>query len=178
MRPLLERLVHAARARGLAVVLDADALNHLAQHAGILPDGDHAAHVVLTPHPGEAARLLATGIPEVQADRIAAASALARRYRAVAALKGARTVIAAPDGRIAISPTGNEGMGTGGTGDVLTGCVGALLARGFDAFDAACAGVYLHGAAGDLVAATEGVIGLTAGDLALALPRALQQRTA
>jgi NAD(P)H-hydrate epimerase len=135
-----------------------------------------AAATVLTPHPGEAARLLSATVPAVQADRYAAARALADRFGAVAILKGARTVIAAPDGRLAVCPTGNPGLGTGGTGDVLTGCVGAALARVGDAFIAACAAVYLHGAAGDSAARQRSETGLLAGDVIDALPHVLAPR--
>jgi NAD(P)H-hydrate epimerase len=171
-RRFLGALLAAAQARTLPLVIDADALNHLAEEPTLLPAGDPGTRV-LTPHPGEAARLLGKTAAEVQQDRFGAAQALARAFSAVVALKGARTVVAAPDGRVAVCPTGNPGMGTGGTGDVLTGCIGALLAGGLDAWTAACAGVYWHGAAGDLAAADIGVRGLTAGDVAEALPRVL-----
>jgi NAD(P)H-hydrate epimerase len=171
----LAKLVAAAAQARLGVVLDADALNHLAAEPGILAKGTRA---VLTPHPGEAARLLGSSTGAVQSDRYGAATQLAKQLDAVVALKGARTVVAAPDGRIAVNPTGNPGMGTGGTGDVLTGCIGALLAGGAEPFDAACTGVYWHGLAGDRVAAEQGERGLVAGDLADALPRALAQSIA
>jgi NAD(P)H-hydrate epimerase len=178
MRGLLAKLVSAALARDLGVVLDADALNHLAADAAILDGAPRppSARLVLTPHPGEAARLLGRPVAEVQADRVGAATALAARHQAVVALKGARTIVAAPDGRLAVCPTGNPGLGTGGTGDVLTGCVGALLAEGRDAFGAATAAVYLHGAAGDLVADERGQRGLVAHDVVDALPRVLHRR--
>jgi NAD(P)H-hydrate epimerase len=174
MRPILRGLIEAACGAGLGVVLDADALNHLAVEPRILEPAGERACVVLTPHPGEAARLLGQSTAEVQGDRFRAAETLASRTRAVVALKGARTVVAAPDGRIAVNPTGNPGMGSGGMGDVLTGVVGALLAGGLDPFDAACAAVYWHGAAGDLSAREQGMRGIVATDLADALPRALR----
>jgi NAD(P)H-hydrate epimerase len=176
-RASLGEVVKAALARSTSIVLDADALNHVAAEPSLL-DGDAARELVLTPHPGEAGRLAGRSTAEVQADRIGTAGWLARRFRAVVALKGARTVIAAPDGRVAICPTGNAGMGTGGTGDVLTGIVGALLAHGLPAFEAACAAVYLHGAAGDRVAAEHGQTGLLASDLIDAIPRTLADRLA
>jgi ADP-dependent NAD(P)H-hydrate dehydratase / NAD(P)H-hydrate epimerase len=177
MREVLGHLCRAAAERGIALVLDADALNHLAADPSLL-DG-HAApeRVVLTPHPGEAARLLARSTADVQSDRTRAALELAQRFAATVALKGARTVVAAPDGRLAICPAGNPGMGTGGTGDVLTGCTGALLARGLDGFAAACAAVFWHASAGDRVAAERGAIGITAGDVANALPATLLAMT-
>jgi NAD(P)H-hydrate epimerase len=119
----------------------------------------------------------------VQKDRVGSARAIAERYGAVCVLKGARTVIAAPDGRLAVNPTGNPGLGTAGTGDVLTGCVAAALARapqkegaGIDAFAAACAAVYLHGAAGDRAAAERSQTGLIASDVLDALPHLLAPR--
>jgi NAD(P)H-hydrate epimerase len=119
---------------------------------------------------------LSSTVAEVQADRYAAARQLADRYGAVAVVKGARTVIAAPDGRLAVCPTGNPGLGTGGTGDVLTGCVAAALARLRDPFLAACAAVYLHGAAGDRAAAARSQTGLVASDVIDALPLVLAPR--
>jgi NAD(P)H-hydrate epimerase len=148
MRPILRALC----SRGVPVVLDADALNHLAEDAAILEAHPPA---ILTPHPGEAARLLKRSTSDINHDRIGAAEELAAKYQAVAVLKGARTVIAAPD-RLAICPTGNPALGTGGTGDVLTGLCGALLARGASPFEAACAAVYAHGAAADACAASRG----------------------
>jgi NAD(P)H-hydrate epimerase len=140
---------------------------------------------VLTPHPGEAARLLGATPGAVQEDRIRAARAIADKFGAVCVLKGARTVIASPDGRLAINPTGNPGLGTGGTGDVLTGIVAAALARTegvngnggqVDPFTAACAAVYLHGAAGDRAAAARSQTGLLASDVLDALPHLLAPR--
>jgi hydroxyethylthiazole kinase-like uncharacterized protein yjeF len=152
------------------VVLDADALNHLARDTSILAKA--RAKVVLTPHPGEAARLLGTDVATVQADRVGNARRLADGTRAVVVLKGARTIIAAPGGRAVINPTGNPGMGTGGTGDVLCGVIGALLAQGLEPFDAAVLGAHVHGLAGDLARDARGEIGLNAGDLLSSLPPA------
>ncbi|HEY4801942.1 MAG TPA: NAD(P)H-hydrate dehydratase, partial [Paraburkholderia sp.] len=166
------QLVDAILRLQAPVLLDADALNLVARDEAL------AAHVaqsatargapcVLTPHPLEAARLLACDTAAVQRDRLAAARALAARYAAVAVLKGSGTVIAAPDGRIAINPTGNAGLATGGTGDVLGGMIGALLAQRVPPYEAALAGVYLHGLAADaLCAQGDGPAGLTAGELA------------
>jgi NAD(P)H-hydrate epimerase len=145
MREVLQALARRAAESGLPLVLDADALNHLAAMPEIL---DAHPPAVLTPHPGEAARLLGRSTADVQADRIAAAQELACRYSAVVALKGARTVVAC-SGELAVCPTGGPALGTGGTGDVLTGLVGALLAQGIEPFEAACAAVYAHGLAGD-----------------------------
>jgi ADP-dependent NAD(P)H-hydrate dehydratase / NAD(P)H-hydrate epimerase len=178
MRGVLAELCRSALARGLGLVLDADALNHLAAEQTLLDPGSEEAarwRLVLTPHPGEAARLLGKDTREVQSDRVASAQALAARYGAVVVLKGARTIIAAPDGRLAVNPTGNPGLGTGGTGDVLTGILGALLAQGLGGFEAACAAAYWHGAAGDRVAEEHGETGLMAGDVVEALPGTLRR---
>lgn len=148
-------------------VLDADGLNALAGQVGRLKAA--LGPVLLTPHPGEMARLLHRSTKEVQADRIAAARELARSASAVVALKGARTVVAQADGAVYVNPTGNPGLGTGGTGDVLAGVCGALLAQGLGAVDAAVAGVYVHGLAGDLMARRTGQLGLVASDLLMGL---------
>jgi NAD(P)H-hydrate epimerase len=126
---------------------------------------------VLTPHPGEAARLARRAVPELQADRPAAARALAAEAGAVVVLKGASTTIAAPDGRLALVTRGNPGLATGGTGDVLAGVIAALLARGLDAFEATALGAQLHALAGDVAAARVGEAGLRARDLVAAIPR-------
>jgi len=140
-------------------VLDADALNMLSQKFFPLP---HAA--VLTPHPGEAARLLASDVPAIEADRFKAARAIADRYRAVVVLKGAGTIVAHPAGPLAVCPWGNPGMASGGMGDVLTGVIAGLLAQGLNAWRAARLGVALHAQAGD-AAADNGEAGIIATDL-------------
>jgi NAD(P)H-hydrate epimerase len=155
------------------VVVDADALTALAGHVGLCRDA--LAARLLTPHPGEAARLLGSSIADVQADRIASARRLAAESGAVVALKGARTVVAAPDGQVAVNPTGNPGMATGGTGDVLTGIAGGLVAQGVAPVAALRAAVYLHGMAGDLAAEAHGEAGLVAGDVAGSLPAAIRR---
>lgn len=152
-------LFDAALASGKRTVVDADALNLLAEAPRPLPPG-----AVLTPHPGEAARLLGCDIATVQRDRFAAARALAGRHRAAVVLKGAGSLVAAADGRLAVCPWGNPGMATAGMGDVLTGVIAALLAQGCDAWDAAQCGVALHARAGD-AAAGAAPRGLVAGDL-------------
>jgi hydroxyethylthiazole kinase-like uncharacterized protein yjeF len=125
-----------------------------------------SAATILTPHPLEAARLLGIPASEVQADRIAAARKLALRYSAIVVLKGSGSVIAAPDGGIVLNGTGNAALATAGTGDVLSGLCGALLAQGWPAWEAALGAVWLHGkAADDLVAGGIGPIGLSAGEL-------------
>ncbi|MCI0672288.1 MAG: NAD(P)H-hydrate dehydratase [Myxococcaceae bacterium] len=144
-------------------VLDADALNALADNVDLLARAK--APILLTPHPGEMARLLKSDTHTVQSDRIAAARDFAVRHHVVVVLKGAKTVVATEDGRVCINPTGNPGMATGGTGDVLSGMLGALLALGLSPADAATVGVYAHGLAGDLVARRTGMMGLVASDL-------------
>ncbi|HVV95865.1 MAG TPA: NAD(P)H-hydrate dehydratase [Rhodanobacteraceae bacterium] len=151
-------LWRAAMGAKKPLVIDADALNILAGEPWPIPDA------VLTPHPGEAARLLGCETATIQADRFAAVRALATRYAAVAVLKGAGSLVAAPDGRVAACPWGNAGMASGGMGDVLTGVIAALRAQGLSAWDAACAGVALHARAGD-VAAGDAPRGLVASDL-------------
>lgn len=150
----------AALAASKPLVLDADALNLLAAASRVLPAG-----TILTPHPGEAARLLDSDIASVQADRKAAALALVQRHGAVVVLKGAGTIIAA-SGRIPrVVAAGNPGMATGGMGDLLTGVIAALRAQGLDAFDAASCGALLHAHAGDLAALEDGRRGLLPSDL-------------
>lgn len=166
-------VLHTLRLAEVPVVVDADGLNVLAGHPGALV-GARAARV-LTPHPGEMARLLGRAVVDVQADRLGAARQLAVREHAIVVLKGAGTVVALPDGRAGVNPTGNPGMGTAGTGDVLAGVIGALLAQGLDPRCAARVGVHVHGAAGDDAAATTGERGLTASALLDALPGVLRR---
>ena len=155
------------------VVLDADALTALVD---ALPTLRHARGPrLLTPHPGEAARLLGRTVAEVQATRVESARRLAGESGATVALKGAYTVVASPGGEAVLNPTGNSGMATGGTGDVLTGVAGGLLAQGLPPESALRAAVYLHGLAGDLVAASGRGVGLVAWDLAECLPAAISR---
>jgi hydroxyethylthiazole kinase-like uncharacterized protein yjeF len=154
------------------MVVDADALSALAGHLDLLR---HAAGPrVLTPHPGEMARMLGTTIEAVQADRIELARTFAREHGVAIALKGAHTVIGGPDGHVAINPTGNPGMAKGGSGDVLTGIVGALLAREIEPAAALRAGCYLHGLAGDVAARERGEYAMLASDIIESLPAALR----
>lgn len=146
-------------ASGKPLVLDADALNLLAGRPAAVPQA------ILTPHPGEAARLLGTDKAEVQADRFAAAEALVQRYRCVVVLKGAGTIIAGPGETPAVIGAGNPGMATGGMGDVLSGVIAALVAQGLPPFPAAVAGALLHSAAGDAAARVGGERGLLPSDL-------------
>ena len=151
------------------VVLDADALNILAEvydWPSML-----AVSAVLTPHPGEMGRLLGRPAHEVQVDRKGAAMASAQQWGQVVVLKGAHTVVAAPDGRVALSPFANPALATAGSGDVLAGVIGGLLAQGMERYDAAVAGVYLHGAAAERWSAANGSGGMLASDLLALLPR-------
>lgn len=166
-------LVHALIGRlEKPAVLDADALNALAGRTALLTECKIPP--VLTPHPGEMARLDDQSTPQsVNADRIGTATRFAQGRGVILVLKGARTVVANPDGRVAICPTGNPGMATAGTGDVLTGMIVGLLAQRLSGWDAACAATFFHGLAGDLAASTRGQVGMTAGDLLDHIPQAL-----
>jgi ADP-dependent NAD(P)H-hydrate dehydratase / NAD(P)H-hydrate epimerase len=153
------------------MVVDADGLSAL---AGDLERLDAAAGPrALTPHPGEMARMLGVTVPVVEADRLETVRAFCARHPAALLLKGAGTVIGSPEGRVFINPTGNPGMASGGAGDVLTGMVGAFLARGLDGLAALQAGSFLHGRAGDLAAARVGEEGLIAGDIIEAIAAAM-----
>ncbi len=168
-RPGVEALLDRLLDGTLPTLVDADALNVLATRPDLRP----GPGFVLTPHPGEAGRLLGIPSEQVQADRIAAARTLVARTGSVVVLKGAGTVIAAPDGRMALNRTGGPALAVGGSGDVLAGIIGALLARGVLPYDAACAAACLHGAAGDLAGARLTPHGVLASDLADLLPAAL-----
>ncbi len=156
-------------------VLDADALTALSGRLESLREAP--APRVLTPHPGEMVRLLAQPKDKIQADRLAAAREAARLSGQVVVLKGAATVVAAPDGREAVNSSGNPGMAQGGMGDVLSGMIGALLAQGYEPFEAACLGVFLHGASADDLARRRGPFGFTASEVAENLPRVVRELT-
>jgi NAD(P)H-hydrate epimerase len=163
------------------LVIDADALNLLSklpdQGASIIKS--RRATTVLTPHPGEMGRLLGIETKEVESDRRSAVTRAAQHFGSVVLLKGSRTLTASSDGRLNVNTTGNAGMSTGGMGDVLTGVIASLLGQHLDPFDAAVAGVYIHGLAGDLAAASRcgptGTAGLLATDLITQLPQAILQ---
>jgi hydroxyethylthiazole kinase-like uncharacterized protein yjeF len=158
-----QELLHDALNSNAALVLDADALNILAQRpdlcALLLV---RQAATVLTPHPGEAARLLACEIGEVQADRVAAVHQLAQKFACSVVLKGASSLCATRDGRLFVNQTGNPGMSAAGMGDVLTGMIAAFIAQGMPENDALLLAVHLHGAAGDALAQQQATIGMTA----------------
>src|SRR5688572_9404192 len=146
------------------LVLDADAITVMADDPGRL-SGSEERNVIITPHPGEMARLIGASVADVQNNRLEVATDFATTHRVHVVLKGHRTVIATPEGHIFINPTGNPGMATGGTGDVLTGVIAAWLAQLLDAEAACRLAVFLHGAAGDLAEAREGQAAMTATDL-------------
>jgi NAD(P)H-hydrate epimerase len=156
------------RSSPIPLVIDADGLNHLAGHTQVLKD--LAVPAILTPHPGEMARLLGTTAPAVQRDRIACARDLAATLNLHVVLKGARTIIAHPEGTVYVNPTGNPGMAAGGMGDVLTGVLAGLITQGIRPEPAARAAVYLHGAAADHLARSVGPWGYLASEVMSALP--------
>jgi NAD(P)H-hydrate epimerase len=150
------------------LVLDADALFAVAEDPTVLRR--RRAPTVLTPHPGEAARLLDASARQVNRDRPAAARSIAERTGSVTLLKGAASVVASPDGLLWVNPTGGPALGSGGTGDVLAGVVAAFLAQGVESALAAALAAFVHGAAADRIAARQGDAGLAARDLATELP--------
>ena len=155
------------------LVLDADALNILATTSGWWTK--LTTDAILTPHPGEMARLAGMTIEEVQADRERVAKDLAAKWNKTIVLKGAYTVIASPQGRVKLSLIANPGLASAGTGDVLSGAIAGLLAQGLSLFDAAAGGVYLHGEAGEIVRARLGDAGMLASDLLPELPQAIKR---
>jgi NAD(P)H-hydrate epimerase len=155
----------------LPLVVDADGLNALAEDVSLLRR-KKSNQVILTPHPGEMARLLGISIADVEEARISIAQEFARTYGVCLVLKGARTIIASPAGATAINSSGNPGMATGGMGDVLTGIIVSLLGQGYSAWDAGRLGVFLHGFAADLVAGEQGETGMNASDVMEKLPGA------
>ncbi|BDV43379.1 bifunctional NAD(P)H-hydrate repair enzyme [Geotalea uraniireducens] len=155
------------------LVVDADGLNALSEEVEALAN-KKSPTVVLTPHPGEMARLTGASIAEIEADRLGVARAFSVRYGVYVILKGARTVVAAPDGRLSINGSGNPGMASGGMGDVLTGIVTSLLGQGYEPFTACQLAVFIHGYAADLVAGEKGEIGMSAVDVQEHLPVAFR----
>jgi len=176
--PSTSAFVHALLERaGVPLVLDADALNAFVGEPERLMGRD-GVDVIITPHPGEMARLLNTSIEKVQSDRLKHAREFAAAHKVHVVLKGHRTVIAGPDGRTFVNLTGNAGMATGGTGDLLTGMLAAWFAQLLDAEAACKLAVYLHGTAGDLAEADEGEVALIATDIAARLGDAVLELTA
>ena len=171
---LAELVSSLVRSATVPIVVDADGINLLSgQLEGL--QGRSEQPLILTPHPGEMARLTGLSVAEIEANRFVVAQEFAVEYGVVLLLKGARTIIAAPDGRVNINPTGNDGLASGGSGDVLTGLIGGLLAQGLDGFSAASLGAWLHGRAADLVAESQGTAGMIASDLLCQLPVARQE---
>jgi NAD(P)H-hydrate epimerase len=176
--PSTTAFVHAVVERaGVPLVIDADALNAFAGEADRLVGRD-GVDVIITPHPGEMARLTGLSIEDVQAHRLDVARDFATAHHVHVVLKGHRTIVATPDGKAFINLTGNAGMATGGTGDVLTGMIAAWSAQLLDAEAACKLAVYLHGLAGDLAEADEGEVGMIAGDLVARLGDAVLELTA
>jgi NAD(P)H-hydrate epimerase len=168
---LVRRVVATA---SLPLVLDADGLNAFSGEPSLLLNSVSPA-LLLTPHPGEMARLAGITVAEVEADRLTIAARFAADHNVYLILKGARTVIAAPDGRLAINGSGNPGMASGGMGDVLTGVLSALLAQGYEPFAACCLAVFCHGLAGDMAAGKIGEVGMIATDVQEMLPYAFKR---
>ena len=158
-----QKILYETLKRNAVLVIDADALNLLARHSDMQNDLRTRKHPsVLTPHPGEAARLLGCKINDVQADRVAAMQELAQKFACSVVLKGADSLCATRDGKLFANKTGNSGMSSAGLGDVLTGMIAAFIAQGMSADDALLLAVHLHGAAGDALAAQTATIGMTA----------------
>ena len=170
---LIHQLIRENREQGLGLrmVIDADGLNALSQDREIISLLD--SETVLTPHPGEMARLTKTSIPTLETDRISTAQQFASEHGVTLVFKGAPTVISDPNGNLWVNSTGNPGMATGGMGDVLTGVIAGLMAQDISSESAAALGVYLHGSAGDIAAETSGMHGLIASDVLKAVPEAI-----
>lgn len=170
IRDLVDRLLAEA---SCPLVLDADALNVLAGRPDRLAEA--RASVLITPHPGEMARLTGRAVKDIQADRVAAAQDAADEWKCVVLLKGAGTVVAAPGQRPMVNTTGNPGLAKGGSGDTLGGLAAACIGQGLSIFQAAAAAAFLHGAAADRAARAKGVRGLLAGDVAEAVPEVMRR---
>jgi ADP-dependent NAD(P)H-hydrate dehydratase / NAD(P)H-hydrate epimerase len=155
------------------LIMDADAITCMADCPDLFTARKSPA--VLTPHPGEMARLAGISSVQVQADRPGVARKFAQKYQVILVLKGAQTLIALPDGRIFLCPAGNPGMASGGMGDVLTGMIAGLAAQRFSLENAAAAGVFIHGLCGDLLADTVGGFGFLATDMIQAIPQAIHR---
>lgn len=166
---IIRDIAHDANVPG---VIDADGLNLISKDLSLLKS--YKSQLILTPHPGEMARLTGLGVKQVQDDRIGCAREFASRYNVIIVLKGAHTIIASPEGRIYINTTGNPGMAKGGSGDILTGMIASFLSQGMEAIDAAKAAVYIHGLAGDMASLKFGEYGMKAGDIIEFIPDAIK----
>jgi hydroxyethylthiazole kinase-like uncharacterized protein yjeF len=160
------------------IVLDADALNLTAAHEELKKVvKTSSGQVIMTPHPGEAARLLGTTAEKINEDRRGSAIRIAEQFNAVIVLKGAGTIVATPDKKAYINTTGNSGMATGGSGDVLSGIIAALAGQGCSCLEAAACGAYIHGSSGDIAACELGEYGVIASDIAAAIGLAIKRIT-
>jgi NAD(P)H-hydrate epimerase len=166
---LVRRLIKTSP---VPVIIDADGLNALAGNLAFLKN--LKVPVVMTPHPGEMAGLVGKTPSQVQQDRIRQARSFAETHKVHLVLKGARTIVAHPDGTILINPTGNPGMASGGMGDVLTGMISGLIVQGLSVNEAVSAGVYLHGCAADFLARSKGPVGYLASDVIDVLPEQIK----
>ena len=162
-----------AESISIPVVLDADALNAISKNTALFQKFKKA--VVITPHPGEMSRLTGLEISYIQNNRIDVARKYSTMWGVVIVLKGAKTIIADKDGKVHINPTGNAGMATAGSGDALTGIITSIMGQGVNAYDAAVAGTYIHGLAGDIAATSKGEAGLTAMDIVENVPYAIKK---
>jgi len=171
LRQLVRQMVTTLK---LPMVIDADGLNLLAGQLDCLLERQGGI-LILTPHPGEMARLTGMSVAAIEADRFNTARDFACRHQVILLLKGARTIVAAPDGRVHINTSGNSGLSSGGSGDVLTGLIGGLLAQGTDPFVAASLAAWWHGRAAEQIAADRGAVGMTASDLIHQLPLVRQE---
>ncbi len=160
VKDFVERVLRNAK---VPVIIDADGLNAISKNPDVLRKTSRTP--IITPHPGEMSRLTGLSVKEILADPLECARRFAMNYNTITVLKDARTIIAHPDGRVYINLTGNNAMAKGGSGDVLTGIISALVAQGMDSFDAACLGCFIHGKAGDMAAEDIGHYGVLARDL-------------
>jgi NAD(P)H-hydrate epimerase len=167
------KLISFLVSRPATLIIDADGLNAVAKNPSLLKKPK--AKVVITPHPGEMSRLIRKDIEFIQNNRSRVALEAAKRFACIVVLKGYKTVVANPTGQTFKNPTGNPGMASGGVGDVLTGMMAGFAAQGIAPWDAAVAGVYLHGLAGDLAAKEKGEYGMIASDLVEKIPYAIQR---
>ncbi|WP_300462077.1 NAD(P)H-hydrate dehydratase [Desulfobacula sp.] len=169
-RQLVQALIQTSE---VPLILDADALNGIADTPDVL--NEKKVPAVITPHPGEMARLCGVTVSEIQADRIGRASKFARAFDTLVVLKGAQTIVSLPDGRSYVCPTGNPGMACGGMGDVLTGMIAGFCAQGFSPEQASLAGVYIHGLCADHLSRDMGRFGFLATDMVQRIPRTIHQ---
>ena len=171
-KQLVRKLIIDAKKK---MVVDADGLNALVGHVKRLKKAASKNEMIFTPHAGELARLVGSSAKEIQKNRSKFAKQFAKTHKVVTVLKGYKTVVASPEGKLYINNTGNSGMSTAGSGDVLSGIITAFFAQGLNSFDAAKYGVYIHGKAGDLAVSEKTQLGLVASDIIEYLPQALKR---